>query len=52
MVEASRESSPGGRNWKGGTVFRNATTVSVTTDVDEEWDGKQHPADAILANSG
>ena len=36
MLGTKRESSLGGRNWKGGTFFRNSTTASVTTDKDEE----------------
>jgi hypothetical protein len=43
MLGTRRESSLAGRNWKGGTVFRNSVTVSVTTDEDEERVDKAAP---------
>jgi hypothetical protein len=43
MLAASWGSSVAGRNRKGGTVFRKATTASVTTDVAEEREDKGNP---------
>jgi hypothetical protein len=52
MLETRRESSFAGRNWKGGTAFRNSMTASVTTDVDEERVDKAAPEGAILSKAG
>jgi hypothetical protein len=43
MLDTKRDSSLGGRNWKGGTVFRNSMTVSVTADLEEERVDKASP---------
>jgi hypothetical protein len=43
MLEASWATSEAGRKRKGGTVFRKATTASVTTDVAEEREDKDNP---------
>jgi hypothetical protein len=35
MVAARRDSSGTERNWNGGTFFKNETTVSVMTELDD-----------------